>query len=493
MEFKNINQLKDKLRKTPNLPGCYIMRDVSGKIIYIGKAKSLRKRLQTYFHNSSSLKRNMKTSNLIKSISSFDIIVLSTEKEALLKEADLIKKHQPYYNILWKDDKNFLRIKINISGSIPTVGLCRFVMNDNAKYFGPYVNSKIAKTAIIYIEKFFGFRLVKSPKIHLKTYESMDKDLRVKFSIPELKNLNKKNKQKYLDEVAKFLNGESLELIIKLEKEMSVYASKQKYEKAANIRDLIFHLKSKVRATINVKKSSNLSDYEIKKGLQELKEQLGLKSIPIEIECFDISNISGSYSVGSMVVAKNGKLAPSKYRRYKIKSVNGIDDPKSIGELIRRRYSRLLSNSSRLPDLIIVDGGITQLRAALRELDKLNIKCIPIYGLAKKHEELIFELDGSVNSIKLNHDSFGLSILTRLRDDSHRFAINYHRTLRNKIITRSRLDEIKGIGESKKRSLLLEFGSFAKLKKASINDLLNVKGIGPKLAKELSTILKKTN
>ena len=187
------------------------------------------------------------------------------------------------------------------------------------------------------------------------------------------------------------------------------------------------------------------------KGLHELKIALDLKSLPLTIECFDISNISGTSSVGSMVVSKNGIPKPNLYRKYKIKSVSGIDDPASMAEVVSRRYNRLLRIDANMPNLIIVDGGITQLRAAHMALVRLNLGDIKIVGLAKKYEEIIWDIKNNSSSIRLTDFPNALEIITHLRDEAHRFAINFHRSLRSKRVLSSQLDEISGIGTKKER------------------------------------------
>ena len=340
MEVTWSSELKEKIKNIPDNPGCYLMRDENGYIIYIGKASSLKKRLKSYFTAYAYRNGTPKQRSLIKSIKDFDIIILQNNDEAILTEGKLIKKYQPYYNVLWKDDKNFQYIRININSSPPTVNLSRIKYNYKCFYFGPYIKSRIAKLAIKYIEKFFGFKIIN------KNYKKIDNssstnDLRIKFQIPELDNLTYTEKEKFIDEISKFLQGYRIDLIKKLSLEMSDYSNRKDYESAAEIRDLINELNKTAKEKINNKKTLNIIKNDLIDGLNEIKEILNLPNIPNIIECFDISNISGRSSVGSMVVAKKGIPSPKYYKRFKIKTIEGIDDPASIGEVIRRRYIRV--------------------------------------------------------------------------------------------------------------------------------------------------------
>lgn len=490
MEVTWSSELKEKIKNIPDNPGCYLMRDENGYIIYIGKASSLKKRLKSYFTAYAYRNGTPKQRSLIKSIKDFDIIILQNNDEAILTEGKLIKKYQPYYNVLWKDDKNFQYIRININSSPPTVNLSRIKYNDKCFYFGPYIKSRIAKLAIKYIEKFFGFKIIN------KNYKKIDNssstnDLRIKFQIPELDNLTYTEKEKFIDEISKFLQGYRIDLIKKLSLEMSDYSNRKDYESAAEIRDLINELNKTAKEKINNKKTLNIIKNDLIDGLNEIKEILNLPNIPNIIECFDISNISGRSSVGSMVVAKKGIPSPKYYKRFKIKTIEGIDDPASIGEVIRRRYIRVKKHNLNFPNLIIVDGGITQLRAASAELKKLNLHFLPIIGLAKKYEEIIWDLENKESSIILDKNSNGLKILKHLRDESHRFAITYHRSIRNKETLQSTLDFIPSIGSHKKEKLLSHFGSLKKIENASISSLTNVEGIGLITAKLIFNELRK--
>jgi excinuclease ABC subunit C len=238
-----------------------------------------------------------------------------------------------------------------------------------------------------------------------------------------------------------------------------------------------------------VRKTDRMLIDDAGRGIKELGEVLGLAQPPRVIECFDISNISGTYAVASMVTAVGGVPAPQRYRRFRIKTVEGSDDPRMMAEAVTRRYSRLKSEGASLPDLVVVDGGITQLRAAFQALEKTGVR-LPVIGLAKQHEEIV--RDGQP-SLFLPRDSRALRVITGLRDEAHRFAISYHRRLRSQRIRESALDEIPTIGKKKKELLLKHFGSFERLRKASLEELCDAPGVGPKTAKLLwESFFKKT-
>ena len=282
-----------------------------------------------------------------------------------------------------------------------------------------------------------------------------------------------------------------MDLLIALRAEMRAKSDEKAFEEAAALRDLYRDLETTIKERAKVKKTPSLVKQEIELGLIELQKVLKLTGIPRVIECFDISNISGTQSVGSMVVSISGKPYPQRYRRYKIKEVSGIDDPRSIAETVFRRYDRLRREQQPFPDLIIVDGGITQLRAAKRALSDIELSHLPIIGLAKRHEDIVTDEDHLPRTIRLQSYSAGRRLITLLRDEAHRYALSYHRKLRAKRIQESILDSIPGIGNAKKRAILHYFGSIQRLKKADVKELANVPGIGRKTAEHIIVGLKR--
>ncbi|MFL2859991.1 MAG: excinuclease ABC subunit UvrC [Pontiellaceae bacterium] len=476
-------EIKNKLKIVPDQPGCYLMRDAVGKIIYIGKAKSLRKRVQSYFRPHTLRTAPAKTRSLIRAISSFDYIELKSDAEAILTEGRLIKEYRPHYNILWKDDKRFLNIRIDVHHSFPMVSACRIRKQDGSIYFGPYINGRATAVAVDFVQRFFGLKRCRVREPDEETYRHCSDDRIANCSAPCINSISMQQYRKKAEEAAAFLRGERMELLRHLREEMKQMSAEQRFEEAAAHRDLLLDIQQTVKSRANVKRTPKMLQEEALEGLREFQELLGLKRIPAVIECFDISNISGSSSVASMVAGVDGMPVPKRYRRYKIKTVNGADDPRSMAEVVYRRYSRLKKIKSPLPDLVMVDGGITQLRAAHTALCEMDLMDLPIVGLAKRYEEIVWDVENNSGNIKLPPNSNALHVVTRLRDEAHRFAVTFHRSLRAQRILESQLDEIPGIGDKKKKILLTHFGSISHMKRASLETLMEASGIGRKTAK----------
>ncbi len=477
--------IKEKLRTLPDEPGCYLMRDHNGKIIYIGKAASLRKRVQSYFRNHTKRAAAPKIRSLINSISDFDIVILKTEAEALLTEGKLIKEYCPHYNTLWKDDKRFMMIRVDVQHPFPNLVKCRIKKKDGAAYFGPYTSSMAVKVAIEFLERRFGLRRCRPRVPDMDTYKHCSNDIIANCSAPCIEKVSPEEYRERVLEVCSFLRGERMEMLKELRAEMELMATEHRFEEAAALRDVLLHLHRVVKEKARVRKTSKMKQNEAQQGLKELKKQLKLSTEPRVIECFDISNISGTNSVASMVCAVDGIPSPHRYRRFRIKTVKGADDPRSMAEVVRRRYARLLKEGKPMPELVMVDGGITQLRAAKAELVRLGLENLPVVGLAKRYEEIVWDYKHNAGNLFLPHQSLGLIIVMRLRDEAHRFAITYHRELRRQRIKESVLDEIPGIGKLKKDMLLKYFGSVTQLGRASVEQIAEVPGIGLKMAKIL--------
>ena len=475
-------QIKKKLKALPDKPGCYLMRDRDGKIIYVGKAASLRKRVQSYFRQHTKRTAQPKIRSLISSIADFDIVVLKSEAEAILTEGKLIKEYRPHYNTLWKDDKRFVMIRIDVQHPFPTIAKCRIRKKDGALYFGPYTSGMAAKVAVEFLERRFGIRRCRPREPDEDTYKHCSNDIIANCSAPCVGKISAAAYRDRIGEALAFLRGERMEMLKELRAEMESAAADLKFEEAAALRDMLLHLHQAVKEKAKVRKSPKMKQDEARLGLLQLAKQLKLSAEPRVIECFDISNISGTNSVASMVCAVDGVPFPNRYRRFRIKTVEGADDPRSMAEVVRRRYSRLLQEKKKLPDLVMVDGGITQLRAAKAELLALGLPDLPIVGLAKRYEEIVWDVKDNSGNLVLPRHSEGLTVVTRLRDEAHRFAITYHRDLRRQRIMESRLDEIPGIGHAKKELLLKHFGSILRLGRATVEQIAEAPGIGRKTA-----------
>ncbi|HZL12651.1 MAG TPA: excinuclease ABC subunit UvrC [Verrucomicrobiae bacterium] len=529
------DSIRKKLSAVPHKPGVYLHKDRFGTVIYVGKALNLRKRVSQYFQSSRRMGWDLKFNALVEAICDFDFHVVRSEPEALLLESKLIKEFKPRYNISFRDDKRFLMLKVNLNDPIPNFTFARFKKDDGAKYFGPFVNATAARNVVTLAQRQFNLRgcLVFTPGeadykhclyAHLKY-----------CTAPCVGNVSR---EQYLEQVkaaCNFLEGQCREMQEQLEGEMKKAAKNQDFEKAASLRDLVRDLKDTWKKTEKFTRIpySLPGNIQPQNDLVELANVLNLPAPPLRIEGFDISNISGTFAVASLVSFKNGRPDRANYRRFKIKTVEGQDDFASMAEVIRRRYSRLLnesnsptqktkndddghavpqelqtlvnetsrkvrnripvkaaqfsSTSSNLPDLILIDGGRGQLNAALGELKKLGLEKIPVIGLAKEFEEIY--LPEKSLPLRLGLDHPAVKLLQRIRDESHRVANSYNAQLRLKKISESVLDEFPGIGERRKSALLKKFGSVRRLQLATLKQISEVPGFGGKAAIELKSFL----
>ncbi len=477
--------IRTKLKNLPDAPGVYLMRGREGAIIYVGKAASLRKRVQSYFRESTLRKAEPKVRGLIRSITDFEVRVLKSEAEALLTEGQLIKEYKPRYNTLLKDDKRFPLLRVYLNKPFPKFELCRIRKSDAGTYFGPYTSGLAARAALEFVEKRFGIRRCRPTRPDSDTYKHCNNDIIRHCAAPCIGTVTPEDYLERVETACAFLRGERPEFIREIRAQMKEASAEQRFEDAAALRDMMLLLHRAVKERALIRKTNKMKTSDAKAGIKELGEALGLKKPPRVMECFDISNISGTYAVASMVAAVDGVPTPQRYRRFRIKTVEGSDDPRMMAEAVKRRYSRLQKEGSKIPDLLIVDGGITQLRAAREVLNELGID-LPSVGLAKQFEELVRD---DQPTLRLPKDSVARAVVTGLRDEAHRFAISYHRTLRNQRIRESALDQIPTIGKKTKERLLNHFGSFARLRKASFEELQAAPGIGPKTAKIIREVV----
>ena len=555
------SELHLQAKSLPELPGVYQFYD-DDKIIYIGKAKNLKKRVSSYFSKNHESK---KTKLLVKSIRKIEKIIVDTEMDALLLENNLIKKYKPKYNILLKDDKSYPWICI-VKEPIPDVFYTRKVEKRRGEYYGPFTNVYSARFLIKLIKDIYPF--LNHELNHLIKKET-EESIKVKFSenIKSIRNLIKGHFRKSIDE---------------LKDKMKLFSKNLKYEKAQEIKEkleILYNYQAKstivnskisdidvfalisdesyayinylqisygavIRSfTLEVKKKLEESDKEIlslavielkqrfqsqskevvlpfklnlpqpikvtvpktgdKKKLIELSERnakfyridklkqikivdpeahgnrimeqakkdLQLKEKPVQIECFDNSNLMGTNPVASCVVFKNGKPSKKDYRHFKIQNIDGPDDFASMEQVVYRRLKRLLDEKETLPNLIIVDGGKGQLSSGVKSLKKLNLENkVAIIGIAKKLEE-IFKPDDKL-PLYIDKKSETLKLIQQLRNESHRFAINFHRDLRSKDALKSGMDSLKGVGPVLKDKLLNKYKSFKRLKDADEKELI---------------------
>ncbi len=474
--------LRRKLADLPDLPGCYLMRDRNGRIIYVGKAASLRDRVRSYFQPATLRSAAPKLRSLIKSIADLETFPVRNEAEAVLTEGRLIKEYRPRYNVAFRDDKRFLLIRINRAESCPRLKLVRLRREDGADYFGPYAAAAAARATVDFVEKRFGLRKCPPETPDAETYRHCINDI-VRFcSAPCIGRVTREDYLQRVDEACAFLRGERPALLKELRDRMTAAAEALDFETAAVLRDTVHMLHQTVRQRARMALTPEMRREVALRGLGELAERLAMPKPPHVIEAFDISTISGSHSVASMVCALDGLPHRGRYRRFRIQGVEGIDDPRMIAEVVRRRYARQQAEGGALPDLVLVDGGITQLRAARAELRELGLASLPVAGLAKQYEEIHYRDPGE--PIRLPRDSEALKVLQRIRDEAHRFAITYNRLLRSRRLRESALDEIEGIGPTRKTALLKHFGSVRRLVRATEADIVAaVPGIGPELAR----------
>ncbi len=475
-------KLREKLRRLPDKPGCYMMRDRQGRIIYVGKAVSLRKRVRSYFRDATLRSADPKLRGLIKSVCDLDYVVVRNEAEAVLTEGRLIKDYKPRYNVSFRDDKRFLLLKANPNGRLPRFVLCRIKRDDDAWYFGPYASSQAARATLDFIEKRFGLRKCTPAEPNEDTHRHCMNDIVRYCAAPCIGRATPEQYRGRFEEACAFLRGERPGCLKEIREQMEAASAKLDFERARVLRDTLFHLTATIKQRAHVGGTPEMEREDGLAGAAELGGILGLGRPAKTIEAYDISNISGTYAVGSMVYAADGVPQRNRYRRYRIRTVRGADDPAMMAEVIRRRFKRLRDEGGAVPDLVLVDGGLSQLNAARRELGKLGFDGVASAGLAKRLEELYFHDDGRP-PMQLPLDSRALSVLRRLRDEAHRFALTYHRELRRKRIRESVLDEIPGVGEKRKQALLSHFGSAARLLQATAEQIAEVPGFGLKTAR----------
>jgi excinuclease ABC subunit C len=608
------------------------MRDAEAAVIYVGKAANLRSRMRSYF--GSPLSMEPKTRALSESIADFEYVVTNTEAEAMHLEAELVKRHQPLFNIRLKDDKHYPYLKVDLTDPWPRIYITRRVEKDGGRYFGPYANAGSVRRTLDLVNKLFPWRSC------TKTITGTDPRPCLDYYInrciaPCTSYCTKEEYDEVIRQVTLFLEGRTDEVVRQLKVEMAAASEEMAYEKAGRIRDQLQSIEQVTErqavastkpadedvfgfargeteavvqvlfirgtrmigtdnftldgtkdesdadvmasfikqfyesatyvprrvivpldlpekelvtemlrerrggavellapqrgekrslvemATRNAQESMDmakakwLSDTgKRQEALDELEQALDLPTRPSRIECYDISNIQGTSSVGSMVVFVDGHPRPQEYRRFRIKTVEGANDFASMAEVLRRRFRRAREQVLRdtgvaapdvedggsetrrprsdesfaaLPDLVIIDGGKGQLGAVLDVMREMGVKQIPTVGLAKQHEE-IFVQDVS-EPVILPRTSQALYLVQRIRDEAHRFAITYHRNVRKKASLQSALDSVPGVGPKRKKALLTKFGSVRGIREASVDDVAATVGFTTQLAEKLKAAL----
>ncbi len=449
--------LFEQAQQLLSTPGVYLFYDKAGKLLYVGKAADLRKRVCSYFRSAGRLAPRIQ--KMVSLIDRMETRRASSEAEALLLEAQLIKEARPAYNVAFRDDKTYPMLKITHE-PFPRLVVTRRRQVDGARYFGPYTNAGLMHEAVRFMRRVFPMRTCKTfPDTPCLEYHLGQ------CLAPCVRYIDAAAYKNIVDDLTAFLEGRRDALLRDLKRRMERAAKDRRFEEAALLRDQIQALSSVIEA----RRRSSVSG-----PLEQMQQALRLPKIPRRIEAFDISNIFGSFSVGSMVVFEDGKPKKAHYRRFRIKTVQGIDDFRMMAEVIRRRYSASLAKELPFPDLVLIDGGKGQLGAACAELDALSLR-LSVVGLAKRFEHLF--LPGIEQPIVLLAHSPVLHLLQRVRDEAHRFAITYHRNLRSRPITRSAFQDLPGIGPKRAARLLLAFGTLNRLAGANAQTLAQKAGV----------------
>ena len=456
---------RERLAALPDQPGIYLFRDGGGQLLYVGKALSLRKRVGSYFRRTALLGPRM--AKMVSMVRDIDVRPTTSEAEALLLEAQFIKARRPRYNVLFRDDKTYPMLKVTHE-PFPRLVVTRRKLADGAIYFGPYTDPARMHEAVRFLRRVFPLRTCRtfpsSPCLEYHLGQCL---------APCAAYITAASYQRIVDDLVAFLQGKRDRLLQDLSRRMSQASRDRRYEEAARLRNQIEALTSVI-----VAKEKSLAAGP----LEQLQAALKLPRLPQRIEAFDISNIFGEAAVGSMVVFTEGKPQKAHYRRFRIETVEGIDDYRMMREVVARRYSGTLAPSLPLPDLLLIDGGKGQLAAACDELRALALT-IPSMGLAKRLEQIF--LPGASEPIVLLPTSPVLHLVQHIRDEAHRFAITYHRRIRRRTVTASRLDDIPGIGPARKRLLLRRFGSLVALAEAPPEEIARIGRLPRVLAKTI--------
>ena len=599
--------IQEQLKKLPGEPGVYLMKDENDKIIYVGKAISLKNRVRQYFQSSKN--HSSKVKSMVKNIKSFEYIITDSELEALILECNLIKKYRPKYNVLLRDDKTYPYIKVTINEDYPRVLKVRKVLRDKAKYFGPYTNVEAVNDTLEVIRNIYPIRtcnvdIDRAIKNNMRTCLN----LHIKRCVgPCTGNVSKEEYNKMIEEIILFLSGKEEKLIEILKEKMNKCSMEFNFEEAAIYRDKILNLQEmmqkqkidvstddvnqdiiamayndeeacvqsffirhgkivgrehfilegtkdstkesilgsfvkqfymnaeyipkeiiieseiedqvvmeewlsnikgqkvsirvpqkgdkkslismvKKNAMEYLEKFSNLNKrkYERSEGaLIELAEVLGLEEPPRRIESYDISNIQGVDSIGVMVVFTNGLKDKKEYRRYKIKTVEGPNDYDSMAEILERRLQK-----GDFADLILLDGGKGQVSAVQKVFDKYGVN-IPLWGMYKDDKHRTKGLISATKEFELDKTSNLYRFVASIQEEVHNYAITYHRSLRNKSLTKSSLDDIPGVGEKRKKALLSNFKSIEDIKNASVEELSQVEGLNKSVAENIYNYFRK--
>jgi excinuclease ABC subunit C len=489
-------KLEEKLKTLPRSAGVYFHKSKSGEIIYVGKAAILKNRVRQYFQSTRDM--DVKTRALVEEIYDTDWVETESELDALFLESEMVKRYMPRYNILLRDDKSQMFVRIDMKSEWPTVAFTRNPADDGADYFGPYYNGFAIKKALRFLRRVFPY-YTSPPK------DGARPDLDAHIGLSPRPGMSSAEYKACLKRLIRYMQGGRKAIIRELEKEMRTSAKLHDFENAARLRNNIVDLKALQQKIMFGDKE--FLDISKDKALGDLVDLLGLKKVPARIEGYDISHMGGTNVVGSMVVFTNGVSDRANYRKFKTR-IEHNNDFYNMNETIGRRLGEKNLKSWGVPDLILIDGGKGQLDAALKARDE-RAATMPFIGLAKREEQIVIdhkrsgvvlnkeklkELDGYITTtegftlVNLPHSTHIVKLLQRIRDESHRFAVSYHTVLKRAKQTTSALEEIPGIGPATKRKLIREFGSLRAVKEAE-NETLAA-SVGEAKAKLIAMYLK---
>lgn len=457
-----------KLKTLPGEPGVYFHKSKSGEVIYVGKAASLKNRVRQYFQKSRL--RDSKTDALVAEIVDTEWMTVETELDALFLESEMIKRYKPRYNVLLRDDKSQLFVRIPMQDAYPSITFTRGPLDDGATYFGPYYNGWAVKKALRYLRRVFPYSV----------HETMPNRLCLQYHIGlcpgvEAQKISSQDYKETLKKLIRYLKGERKALMREIEREMRGAAEAHDFERATQLRNRLRDLKELQRQIVFGDRE--FMDLSKDQGLVGLKTLLGLPDVPRRIEGYDISHMSGTNNVASMVVATNGLADKSQYRKFRMQ-LPGNNDTGHMREAITRRLKHL--GDWGRPDLVVIDGGVPQLGAVA---DLLKAEKIPFVGRNKSGDHsanapvrLVIPRDDSYETITLEATSHVAKLIARLDSESHRFAVSYHSTLKRNAATRSILDDIPGVGPATRKKLIASFGSGRGVKEATLEQLTAVLG-----------------
>jgi len=504
-------ELRAKLALLPSSPGVYFHKSATGEVIYVGKAAVLKNRVKQYFQKKSDF--DVKTRALVDEIHDTDWVETESEIDALFLESEMVKRYMPRYNILLRDDKSQTYVRIDMKSEWPTVTFTRNPADDGARYFGPFYSGYAVKKALRYLRKVFPYY------IRQRTDRA---DLDVHIGLSPASDMTSDEYKKSLKRLIRYIEGSKVAITNEIERDMRRAAREERFEEAAQLRNKLTYLKELQRRIMFGDKE--FMDLSKDKALVELVDILGLPTLPKRIEGYDISHMSGVDVVASMVVFTNGVSDRGEYRKFKM-HVQRNDDTANMKETLTRRFSEKNQKAWGLPDLVLIDGGKGQLSAALDAMASCGIT-VPCVSIAKREEVILVDplrshvsadaieklRSGGEDGVFVEHDHGYITInlhagqrnasghsrnlrgsdalsrysdivklFQRIRDESHRFAVTYHSTLKRKRQTTSKLDDIPGIGPATRKKLIRSFGSVRAVGEASIDQLTEV--VGPAKAR----------